>query len=175
MSRVKNIDVPITKVVCKTTREMLYPSKDKLRQLYRSTFETTKDHDNQHYLTNHILTITSNQTDYHLDNFRKDIRLINKRLNQQLIHKRKYKKSPDRIVFFTFFEQSIDKELTHCHIIMRIPIFFKTKQKIDEIIEVINKYLPPKFSVRLTKRNKKITRNYSTKQTSTNNDNFDVF
>ena len=57
MSRVKNIDVPITKVVCKTTREILYPSKDKLRQLYRSTFETTKDHDNQHYLTNHILTI----------------------------------------------------------------------------------------------------------------------
>ena len=48
MSRVKNIDVPITKVACKTTREMLYPSKDKLRQLYRSTFETTKDHDNQH-------------------------------------------------------------------------------------------------------------------------------
>ena len=66
MSRVKNIDVPITKVACKTTREMLYPSKDKLRQLYRSTFETTKDHDNQHYLTNHILTITSNQTDNHL-------------------------------------------------------------------------------------------------------------
>ena len=48
MSRVKNIDVPITKVVCKTTREMLYPSKDKLRQLYRSTFETTKDHDTLH-------------------------------------------------------------------------------------------------------------------------------
>ena len=56
MSRVKNIDVPITKVVCKTTREMLHPSKDKLRQLYRSTFETIKDHNNQHYLTNHILT-----------------------------------------------------------------------------------------------------------------------
>ena len=175
MSRVKNIDVPITKVVCKTTREMLCPSKDKLRQLFRSTFETTKDHDNQHFLTNHILTITSNQTNYQLDNFKKDIRLINKRLNQKLIHKRKYKKSLNRIVFFTFFEQSLDKELTHCHIIMRIPIFFKTKQKIDEIIEVINKYLPPKFSVRLTKRNKKITRNYSTKKTSTNNDNFDVF
>ena len=169
------IDIPIKQVVCKTTREMLYPSKDKLRQIYRKSFETTSDHDHQHYLTNHILTITSNQTNYHLDKFKKNIREINKRLNQQLIHKRKYKKSPDRIVFFTFFEQSQDKDLTHCHIILRIPIFFNYKEKINEMTSVIEKYLPPKFSVKLTKRNKKTTRNYTTKKTSTNNDNFEVF
>ena len=143
--------------------------------IFRKSFETTSDHDHQHYLTNYILTITSNQTNYHLDKFKKDIREINKRLNQQLIHKRKYKKSPDRIVFFTFFEQSQDRDLTHCHIILRIPIFFNYKEKINEMTSVVEKYLPPKFSIKLTKRNKKTTRNYTTKKTSTNNDNFEVF
>ena len=162
-------------IVCRTTKKVLYPSKDKLRQLYRNSFKTTSEHDHQHYLTNHILTITSNQTNYHLDNFSKDIRRLNKRLNQQMIHKRRYKKSPDRIVFFTFYEQSQDKDLTHCHIIMRIPIFFNQKEQINEMTRVLEKYLPPKFTLELTNRNKKTTTHYTTKKTSTKNDNFDVF
>ena len=78
-------------------------------------------------------------------------------------------------MFFTFFEQSQDKDLTHCHIILRIPIFFNYKEKINEMTSIVEKYLPPKFSIKLTKRNKKTTRNYTTKKTSTNNDNFEVF
>ena len=96
---------------------------------------------------------------------------INKRLNQKLIHKRHYKKSPNRIVFYCFFEQSKDKLLTHTHILLRVPSTYK--DRIDEIASVIRKYLPHKFELEV--RNKDYSIEYSTKHYSDFNDNFDVY
>ena len=182
-SSVKDVTSDYNKtIVYRTSKEIPYPKKDKVRDIFRKAFANYKSSDNQIILDEYLVTISSNMTNYSIDKLKEDIRSINKVLNKKILlkynfikKKRHYKKSKDRIVFFTFFEQSIEKELTHCHIIMRVPISFKTKQKIDEIIEVINEYLPLKFSIKLTKRNRRVIINYITKKTSTNNDNFEVF
>ena len=96
---------------------------------------------------------------------------FNNRLNQKLIHKRHYKKSPNRIVFYCFFEQSKDKVLTHTHILLRVPSLYK--DRINEIASVIRKYLPYKFELEV--RNKDYSIEYSTKHYSDYNDNFDVY
>ncbi len=146
-------------------------SSNRTRQLYRLAFESVIDSDDNVLLKDYFFTITSQRTDYSIDIFKKDIRFINKRLNQKLIHKRHYKKSPIRIVFYCFFEQSKDKLLTHTHILLRVPI--KYKDKTDEIASVIRKYLPHKFELEV--RNKDYSIEYSTKHYSDYNDNFDVY
>ena len=146
-------------------------SSNRTRQLYRLAFESVIDSDNNVLLKDYFFTITSQRTDYPIVLFKKDIRFINKRLNQKLIHKRNYKKSPNRIVFYCFFEQSKDKLLTHTHILLRVPINYK--DRIDEIASVIRKYLPHKFELEV--RNKDYSIEYSTKHYSDYNDNFDVF
>ena len=168
-------------IVCR----MIIPRKDKTRELFRFAFKTVPDEDNNTYIKDHLLHISTNQTNYTIDRFRKDLRLLNKRVNQQKIHKRQYKKSPNRIVFYCFLEQSQDKSLTHTHIILRVPNILK--DKLEDIRETVEKYLPPyfnkktrryentRFTVKLTRRTPKITRNYSTKKKTTQIDNFDVF
>ena len=66
-----------------------------------------------------------------------------------------------------------DKELTHCHILLRVPKFLKNK--IKKLVRIIEKHLPPLFSVRLTKRTQQISVKYPTKRTHELNDNFDVY
>jgi len=156
-------------------------SSNRIRQLYRLAFESVIDSDNNVLLKDYFFTITSQRTDYSIDLFKKDIRFINKRLNQKLIHKRHYKKSPNRIVFYCFFEQSKNKLLTHTHILLRVP--FNYKDRIDEIASVIRKYLPIKYCKKkrrfikfeLEVRNKDYSIEYSTKHYSDYNDNFDVY
>ena len=144
---------------------------NRIRELYRLAFDSSINSDNNVLLKDYFFTITSQRTDYSIDIFKKDIRFINKRLNQKIIHKRKYKKSLNRIVFYCFFEQSKNKLLTHTHILLRVPV--KYKDKIDEIASVIRKYLPYKFELEV--RNKDYSIRYSTKHYSDYNDNFDVF
>ena len=146
-------------------------SSNRIRQLYRLAFESVIDSDNNVLLKDYFFTITSQRTDYPIVLFKKDIRFINKRLNQKLIHKRRYKKSPNRIVFYCFFEQSKDKLLTHTHILLRVPSLYK--DRINEIASVIRKYLPYKFELEV--RNKDYSIEYSTKHYSDYNDNFDVY
>ena len=156
-------------------------SSNRTRQLYRVAFESVIDSDDNVLLKDYFFTITSQRTDYPIVLFKKDIRFINKRLNQKLIHKRHYKKSPNRIVFYCFFEQSQTKLLTHTHILLRVP--FNYKDRIDEIASVIRKYLPIKYCKKkrrfikfeLEVRNKDYSIEYSTKHYSDYNDNFDVY
>ena len=146
-------------------------SSNRIRQSYRLAFESVIDSDDNVFLKDYFFTITSQRTDYSIDIFKKDIRYINKRLNQKLVHKRKYKKSLNRIVFYCFFEQSKDKLLTHTHILLRVPSLYK--DRINEIASVIRKYLPYKFELEV--RNKDYSIEYSTKHYSDYNDNFDVY
>ena len=146
-------------------------SSNRIRQSYRLAFESVIDSDDNVFLKDYFFTITSQRTDYSIDIFKKDIRYINKRLNQKLVHKRKYKKSLNRIVFYCFFEQSKDKLLTHTHILLRVPSLYK--DRINEIASVIRKYLPHKFELEV--RNKDYSIQYSTKHYSDYNDNFDVY
>jgi uncharacterized Fe-S radical SAM superfamily protein PflX len=146
-------------------------SSNRIRQLYRLAFESALDSNDNVLLKDYFFTITSQRTDYSIDIFKKDIRFINKRLNQKLIHRRKYKKSPNRIVFYCFFEHSKEKLLTHTHILLRVPVEYKNKT--DEIASIIRKYLPYKFELEV--RNKNYSIEYSTKHYSDYNDNFDVF
>ena len=146
-------------------------SKVKVRELFRKSFENVVDLDDNVYLKEHFFTITSQRTDYPLPIFKQDIRFLNKRLNQKIIHRRKYKTSPNRIVFYCFFEHSKEKLLTHTHILLRVPVEYKNKT--DEIASIIRKYLPYKFELEV--RNKNYSIEYSTKHYSDYNDNFDVF
>ena len=55
---------------------------------------------------------------------------------------------------------------------------FKNKSAdtyLQELLKLIRKYLPPKFSVMLTRRTHQISIKYPTKQTHELNDNFDVY
>ena len=146
-------------------------SSNRIRQSYRLAFESVIDSDDNVFLKDYFFTITSQRTDYSIDIFKKDIRYINKRLNQKLVHKRKYKKSLNRIVFYCFFEQSKDKLLTHTHILLRVPSLYK--DRINEIASVIRKYLPHKLELKV--RNKDYSIEYSIKHYSDYNDNFDVY
>ena len=47
--------------------------------------------------------------------------------------------------------------------------------KIKKLVRIIEKHLPPLFSVRLTKRTQQISVKYPTKRTHELNDNFDVY
>ena len=169
-------------IICKTMSNI-----KSIRELFRYAFENTKDENYQIYIKDKLLHISSNQSNYKQDQLREDIRLLNKRINQHFIHKRQYKKSPDRIVFYCFIEQSPSKDLTHSHIILRVPEFLK--DKIDQIRDEVERHLPlfynkdltppryekTKHTVKLTTRDPKIVRNYSTKTISKFNDIFDVF
>ena len=146
-------------------------SRVKIRELFRKAFKNVVDSDDNVYLKEHFFTITSQRTDYPLPIFKQDIRFLNKRLNQKIIHRRKYKKSLNRIVFYCFFEHSKEKLLTHTHILLRVPVEYKNKT--DEIASIIRKYLPYKFELEV--RNKNYSIEYSTKHYSDYNDNFDVF
>jgi hypothetical protein len=143
---------PITTVICKMSID-----KNNTREQFRDAIRSVRDENNQTYIKDHFITITSNQTNYSIDHLKKDIRLINKNINKKLLskyrlikNKRHYKLSKDRIVFFCFFEQSKDKLLE-----------------------------TTKHSCVLSNRSPSIVRKYSTKNmpkdNSENNDNFDVF
>jgi hypothetical protein len=153
---------PITTVICKMSID-----KNNTREQFRDAIRSVRDENNQTYIKDHFITITSNQTNYSIDHLKKDIRLINKNINKKLLskyrlikNKRHYKLSKDRIVFFCFFEQSKDKLLTHSHMLVRVPLVLKNK--IEEITETIKSYLPP-FKNKIKKRykNKNTNRYYS--------------
>ena len=142
------------------------------REQYRDALENAIDSNNNHYLKTHFFTICSQKTDYPIDHMKRDMKNINRQINQFFIHKRRYKRSPNRIAFYSFFEKSKDKKLTHCHFIMRIPNFLKNK--IEVIQSVLQKYVS-KICYSLTVKNKDYSIKYSTKYYSDHNDNFDVF
>jgi hypothetical protein len=158
---------------------------NRYRELHRNAFNSVKTLDNNVLpnvlLKTHFFTITSQITDYQIYSFKKDIRLINQRLNQRLIHRRKYKKSPNRIVFYCYFEKSNNKLLTHVHFLLRVPI--KYIYQTDKIASVIRKSLPNKYcektesfhKFQLEVREEEYSIQYSTKHYSDYNDNFDVY
>lgn len=186
-------------IICKTTKEFLHPRKDELREIFRNAFENYQTTDNQVIIDKHFITISSNMTNYSIDRFKDDIRLINKMLNKRILYKyhlienkRHYKKSPDRIVFYQFYEQSNEKELTHCHMILKVPKILEKKldvvnQSINQVIKDLqiqrrrkkyylkNKSYFKKFSTELSTRSPEIVRKYPTKMTTVYNDNFEVF
>jgi len=59
---------------------MTLPRTDKVRELFRNAFKTVKDEDNNTYIKDHLFHISTNQTNYSIDKFKKDLRLLNKRV-----------------------------------------------------------------------------------------------
>jgi hypothetical protein len=130
------------------------------RELYRMALREAIDSDHNVLIKDKLVSISSNKTNYSIFKFKKDIQFINKRLNQRLIHRRKYKRSPNRIVFWCFFEKSKGKLLTHTHMILRVPV--NLKDYVDTIIEkTIRRYLPSGFSLVISHQQDAI--GYSTK------------
>jgi len=134
----------------------------------------------------YLITISSQKSNYPIETFKKEIRLLNKRLNQRLIHKRRYKKSPNRVTFYCFFESSNNKNLTHVHIVLDIPDHFRDRPcstrldrfkkqtfSIVPIVTIMTKYIPETYSIDCRERHYSVE--YSTKHYSDYNDNFDVF
>ena len=143
------------------------------RELIRSGLREATVLDNNILVKDKLITISTQKTNYPISQFKKDIRWLNKRLNQRLIHRRKYKKSPNRIVFFVFIEKSKLKLLTHAHMILRVPL--RLRHYVDTTIEkIIRKYLPRGFSLVISHQPDAI--GYSSKYYSNyNEEHFDVF
>ena len=141
------------------------------RQDYRDALENAIDQDDNHYLKDYLVTITSQKTDYPIDLFKKDVRIINAMINKKFF-KRRYKRSPNRIAFYCFFEKSANKLLTHCHLIMRIPNYLKEK---IEILMCIAEKCVLKFRYFIHFKKVPYSVSYMTKHYSNHNDNFEVF
>ena len=106
-----------------------------------------------------------------IDLFKKDVRIINAMINKKFF-KRRYKRSPNRIAFYCFFEKSANKLLTHCHLIMRIPNYLKEK---IEILMCIAEKCVLKFRYFIHFKKVPYSVSYMTKHYSDHNDNFEVF
>jgi hypothetical protein len=60
------------------------------RDVYRMALREAVETDGNVLIKDKLVSISSNKTNYSIFKFKKDIQFINKRLNQRLIHRRKY-------------------------------------------------------------------------------------
>ena len=139
-----------------------------------SRLNDRKDMRNVH-LKDYLITICPQITETKFDDeniLKRRFSRLNAIINRRFL-KRHYKKRTDRIVFYNFIENSLNKNLIHTHSIFRIPRFLLTKLNdfFDYLKSVVkNKF---KFSITINHRPDIATR-YMTKKFSENNDRYFV-
>ncbi len=154
------------------------------RRRLRSVFnkiDNDKDKYNVH-LKDYLITICPQRTEktksifYPFSDertFKKKVSIINAIVNRRFL-KRNYMKRPEqKIVFYNFIENSLNKNLIHTHSLFRIPriLIHKLKEIFDYLISVVrNKF---EFSIRIDHRPDVAIR-YMTKKFSENNDRYFV-
>ena len=151
-------------------------SKD--RQKIRDSFNKIKDDEVNIHIKDQLISILPQETQrssFQETKFKKKLSIINAIVNRK-IFKKKIMKIPksEKIVFYNFLENSLsDKNLLHCHSIMRIPRKFLNMLKniIQLLIDIVKEKF--KFEITIHKR-PKIAINYMTKKFSQNNDRFFV-
>ena len=143
----------------------------------RDCFKQIKDDDQNIHLKDYLITMCPNITETKFDDeqiLKKRVSIINAILNRKLF-KKKITKIPksEKIVFYNFIENSLNKNLIHTHSLMRIPRKFLNMLKniIQLLIDIVKEKF--KFEITIHKR-PKIAINYMTKKFSQNNDRFFV-
>jgi|TARA_B100001971_G_C17673293_1_gene278610 hypothetical protein len=143
----------------------------------RDCFRQIKDDDQNIHLKDYLITMCPNITETKFDDeqiLKKRVSIINAILNRKLF-KKKITKIPksEKIVFYNFIENSLNKNLIHTHSLMRIPRkFINMLKKIFQLlIDIVKEKF--KFEITIHKR-PKIAINYMTKKFSQNNDRFFV-
>ena len=82
-------------------------------------------------------------------------------------------KRNDRIVFYNFIENSLNKNLIHTHSIFRIPRFLLTK--LNDFFDCLKSVVQDKFKFSITINHRPdIATRYMTKKFSENNDRYFV-
>jgi hypothetical protein len=150
-------------------------SKD--RQLIRDAFKSIKDDEINHHIKDQLISILPNETQkssFQETKIKKKLSIINAILNRK-IFKKKIMKIPksEKIVFYNFLENSLsDKNLLHCHSIMRIPLKFK--HRLQEIIKLLIEIVRDKFDFKVSVNKRRNAIAYCTKNFNENNDRFYV-
>jgi len=152
-------------------------SKD--RQKIRDSFNKIKDDEVNIHIKDQLISILPQETQrssFQETKFKKKLSIINAIVNRKTF-KKKIMKIPksEKIVFYNFLENSLsDKNLLHCHSIMRIPRKFHTKKKQQEIIDLLIATTENKFDFEISVNKRKNAIAYCTKNFDENNDRFYV-
>ena len=150
-------------------------SNDRVR--IRSVFsriDDSKDAKNIH-LKDYLITICPQITETKFDDesiLKRRFSRLNAIVNRRFL-KRHYSKRDDRIVFYNFVENSLNRNLIHAHSIFRIPRFLLSK--LNVFFEFLISVVKDKFNFSITINHRpEIATRYMTKKFSENNDRYFV-
>ena len=139
-----------------------------------SRIDDRKDMRNVH-LKDYLITICPQITETKFDDesiLKRRFSRLNAIINRRFL-KRHYKKRNDRIVFYNFIENSLNKNLIHTHSIFRIPRFLLTK--LNDLFDYLKSVVQDKFKFSITINHRPdIATRYMTKMFSENNDRYFV-
>ena len=139
-----------------------------------SRIDDRKDMRNVH-LKDYLITICPQITETKFDDesiLKRRFSRLNAIINRRFL-KRHYKKRNDRIVFYNFIENSLNKNLIHTHSIFRIPRFLLTE--LNDFFDYLKSVVKDKFKFSITINHRPdIANRYMTKKFSENNDRYFV-
>ena len=139
-----------------------------------SRIDDRKDMRNVH-LKDYLITICPQITETKFDDesiLKRRFSRLNAIINRRFL-KRHYKKRNDRIVFYNFIENSLNKNLIHTHSLFRIPRFLLTK--LNDLFDYLKSVVQDKFKFSITINHRPdIANRYMTKKFSENNDRYFV-
>jgi len=139
-----------------------------------SRIDDRKDTKNIH-LKDYLITICPQITETKFDDekiLKRRFSRLNAIVNRRFL-KRHYSKRDDRIVFYNFIENSLNRNLIHTHSIFRIPRLLLSKLNVffEYLISVVKDKF--NFSITINHRPAIVTR-YMTKKFNENNDRYFV-
>ena len=139
-----------------------------------SRIDDRKDMTNVH-LKDYLITICPQITETKFDDesiLKRRFSRLNAIINRRFL-KRHYKKRNDRIIFYNFIENSLNKNLIHTHSIFRIPRFLLTE--LNDFFDYLKSVVKDKFKFSITINHRPdIATRYMTKKFSENNDRYFV-
>ena len=145
----------------------------KIRDVF-SRIDDRRDMTNVH-LKDYLITICPQITETKFDDetiLKRRFSKLNAIVNRRFL-KRHYNKRNDRIVFYNFIENSLNRNLIHTHSIFRIPRFLLSK--LNVFFEFLISAVKDKFNFSITINHRpEIATRYMTKKFSENNDRYFV-
>ena len=147
------------------------------RRQIRDVFSRIDDRNDMRniHLKDYLITICPQITETKFDDeniLKRRFSRLNAIINRRFL-KRHYKKRNDRIVFYNFIENSLNKNLIHTHSIFRIPRFLLTK--LNDLFDYLKSVVQDKFKFSITINHRPdIANRYMTKKFSENNDRYFV-
>ena len=147
------------------------------RRQIRDVFSRIDDRNDMRniHLKDYLITICPQITETKFDDesiLKRRFSRLNAIINRRFL-KRHYKKRNDRIVFYNFIENSLNKNLIHTHSLFRIPRFLLTK--LNDLFDYLKSVVQDKFKFSITINHRPdIANRYMTKKFSENNDRYFV-